>query len=89
MIESAAESEIGPNLWCVFLIAGHALAKHGLVDELREDEDVVFELTTRGAEVARRGSRALLVDWNRLRVGEAPVTVTVTVAPEPRDDDDE
>ena len=76
-------------LLCVFLIAGHALAKHGLVNELREDEDVVFELTTRGVEVARRGSRALRIDWRTfgLRVGEAPITVTVTVTPEPREDD--
>ena len=75
--------------WCLFRIEGHALARHGLVNELREDEDVVLELTTPGIEVAKRGSRALRIDWYRFgfRVGEAPITLAVTVAPEPRDDD--
>src|SRR5690348_3127249 len=50
-------------LLCAFRIAGHALARHGLVTETSEVEDVVFALTTRGAEVARRGSRALRIDW--------------------------
>ena len=45
-------------LSCVFRIAGRALATHGLVAEHREGDDTVFELTTRGVEVARRGSRA-------------------------------
>lgn len=78
-------------LRCVFRIAGHALARHGLVTELRQGEDTVFELTTRGAEVARRGSRALRIDWHRFgfRAGQAPVTLAVSTAPEARDDDDE
>lgn len=74
---------------CAFRIAGHALARHGLVTEVSEVEDVVFELTTRGAEVARRGSRALRIDWlsHGFRVGGEHITVTVTAAPAPEDFD--
>jgi hypothetical protein len=70
-------------LFCAFRIAGHALARHGLVTEIVEVDDAVFELTLRGAEVARRGSRALRIDWlsHGFRVGGEHITVTVTAAP--------
>jgi hypothetical protein len=76
-------------LSCLFRIAGRALAMHGLVTEHREGEDTVFELTTRGAEVARRGSRALRIDWHShgWRRAEAPTTATASDGSEPRDDD--